>query len=84
MTKSELIEAIARKQKHLPAKDVELAVKHLRGCSTVREVCATFQTGQGSAGTRQREPAFSDQELTAAKSAISTVTKSPLKQYTLQ
>lgn len=29
MTKSELIEAIAQKQKHLPAKDVELAVKHL-------------------------------------------------------
>lgn len=29
MTKSELIEAIARKQKHLPAKDVELAVKHV-------------------------------------------------------
>ena len=29
MTKSELIEAIARKQKHLPTKDVELAVKHL-------------------------------------------------------
>ena len=29
MTKSELIETISRKQKHLPAKDVELAVKHL-------------------------------------------------------
>ena len=29
MTKSELIEVISRKQKHLPAKDVELAVKHL-------------------------------------------------------
>ena len=29
MTKSELIEVIARKQKHLPGKDVELAVKHL-------------------------------------------------------
>ena len=29
MTKSELIEAIARKQRHLPAKDVELAVKHV-------------------------------------------------------
>lgn len=29
MTKSELIEGMARKQKHLPAKDVELAVKHL-------------------------------------------------------
>lgn len=29
MTKSELIAAIARKQKHLPVKDVELAVKHL-------------------------------------------------------
>ena len=29
MTKSELIEAIARNQKHLPAKDVELAVKHI-------------------------------------------------------
>ena len=29
MTKSELIEMIARKQMHLPAKDVELAVKHL-------------------------------------------------------
>lgn len=29
MTKSELIELMARKQKHLPAKDVELAVKHL-------------------------------------------------------
>jgi integration host factor subunit beta len=29
MTKSELIELIARKQKHLPAKDVELAVKHM-------------------------------------------------------
>ena len=29
MTKSELIESIARKQKHLPAKDVELAVKYI-------------------------------------------------------
>ncbi len=29
MTKSELIEAIARHQKHLPAKDVELAIKHI-------------------------------------------------------
>ena len=29
MTKSELIESIARKQRHLPGKDVELAVKHL-------------------------------------------------------
>ena len=29
MTKSELIESIARGQKHLPAKDVELAVKHI-------------------------------------------------------
>lgn len=29
MTKSELIESIARKQNHLPAKDVELAVKHI-------------------------------------------------------
>ena len=29
MTKSELIEKLAAKQKHLPAKDVELAVKHL-------------------------------------------------------
>ncbi len=29
MTKSELIESISRKQKHLPAKDVELAVKHM-------------------------------------------------------
>ena len=29
MTKSELIETIASKQKHLPAKDVELAVKHV-------------------------------------------------------
>ena len=29
MTKSELIDVIARKQKHLPSKDVELAVKHL-------------------------------------------------------
>ena len=29
MTKAELIEMIARKQKHLPTKDVELAVKRL-------------------------------------------------------
>ena len=29
MTKSELIEVLARKQKHLPTKDVALAVKHL-------------------------------------------------------
>ena len=29
MTKSELIELIAQKQKHLPAKDLELSVKHL-------------------------------------------------------
>lgn len=29
MTKSELIEIIARKQRHLPTKDVELAVKHI-------------------------------------------------------
>jgi len=30
MTKSELIEIIAAKQKHLPAKDIELAVKQMR------------------------------------------------------
>ncbi len=29
MTKSELIDIIGRKQKHLPAKDVELAVKYI-------------------------------------------------------
>ena len=29
MTKSELIEAITQKQRHLPAQDVELAVKHM-------------------------------------------------------
>ena len=29
MTKSELIEIIAQKQKHLPSRDVELAVKYL-------------------------------------------------------
>lgn len=29
MTKSELIESITGKQRHLPGKDVELAVKHL-------------------------------------------------------
>lgn len=29
MTKSELIDIIARKQRHLPTKDVELAVKHI-------------------------------------------------------
>ena len=29
MTKSELIDIISRNQKHLPAKDVELAVKHI-------------------------------------------------------
>jgi len=29
MTKSELIEMVAKKQRHLPAKDVELAIKHL-------------------------------------------------------
>ena len=29
MTKSELIEIIAAKQKHLPAKDIELAVKQM-------------------------------------------------------
>ena len=29
MTKSELIEIVSRKQQHLPAGDVELAVKHL-------------------------------------------------------
>ena len=29
MTKSELIDAIARNQKHLATKDVELAVKHI-------------------------------------------------------
>ena len=29
MTKSELIEIISAKQKHLPAKDIELAVKQM-------------------------------------------------------
>lgn len=29
MTKSELIDLIGRKQRHLPTKDVELAVKHI-------------------------------------------------------
>ena len=39
MTKSELIEVIARKQKHLPTKDIELAVKHL--LETMRDALAS-------------------------------------------
>ena len=37
MTKSELIEIISAKQKHLPAKDVELAVKQLQRGSQCRQ-----------------------------------------------
>ena len=36
MTKSELIESIARSQKHLPAKDVELAVKQSQPAMAAR------------------------------------------------
>lgn len=42
MTKSELIEALARKQSHLAYKDVELAVKKLIGTNE-------SGTGHGSA-----------------------------------
>ena len=58
MTKSELIEAISRKQKHLPAKDVELAVKHL--LDLMSDSLATGQRieirGFGSIGLRFRLP----------------------------
>ena len=56
MTKSELIELIARNQKHLPAKDVELAVKHL--LDLMSDALARGERieirGFGSFRTRQR------------------------------
>ena len=58
MTKSELIETIARKQKHLPAKDVELAVKHV--LELMSESLANGQRieirGFGSFSLHYREP----------------------------
>ena len=56
MTKSELIEIISAKQKHLPAKDVELAVKQL--LEIMSDALATGEhieiRGFGSFRTRQR------------------------------
>ena len=58
MTKSELIEAISRKQKHLPAKDVELAVKlmidHMAECLASGERIEI--RGFGSFSLHYREP----------------------------
>ena len=58
MTKSELIEIISAKQKHLPAKDVELAVKQL--LEIMSDALATGERieirGFGSFRTRQRKP----------------------------
>jgi len=58
VTKSELIEAIAREQSHLPLKDVELAVKYL-----VERLSHALASGQrieirgfGSFSLRYREP----------------------------
>ena len=58
MTKSELIESIARNQKHLPAKDVELAVKHI--LEVMSEALASGERieirGFGSFRFRNRAP----------------------------
>ena len=58
MTKSELIEIIAQKQKHLPGKDVELAVKHL--LEIMSDALADGQRieirGFGSFSLHYREP----------------------------
>src|SRR5882757_9925786 len=79
MTKSELIEIISAKQKHLPAKDVELAVKQLlaafspptagtqsenrRGRRACRQTCAALQAGQRPARTRERRRGSADPRL---------------------
>ena len=59
MTKSELIESVASKQKHLPAKDVELAIKHL--LELMSETLADGQRieirGFGSFSLHYRPPA---------------------------
>ena len=43
MTKSELIELIAAKQSHLPAKDVELAVKQDRTADAIETARASVE-----------------------------------------
>ena len=69
MTKSELIEIISAKQKHLPAKDVELAVKQL--LEIMSDALATGERieirGFGSFRTRQRRGRIGRNPKTGAK-----------------
>jgi hypothetical protein len=52
MTKSELIEIISAKQKHLPAKDVELAVKQLLEIMSDALAPVNASRSAGSAASR--------------------------------
>ena len=73
MTKSELIESIAQKQKHLPAKDVELAVKHI--LELMSEALATGQRieirGFGSFSLHYRPPRMGRNPKTGEAVALS-------------
>ena len=73
MTKSELIEAISRKQKHLTAKDVELAVQHL--LDLMSDSLATGQRieirGFGSFSLHYRPPRIGRNPKTGEAVALS-------------
>ena len=73
MTKSELIESITRMQKHLPAKDVELAVKSL-----LEIMSGALSTGErievrgfGSFSLHYRPPRMGRNPKTGAAVALS-------------
>ena len=72
MTKSELIESIARSQKHLPAKDVELAVKHI--LELMSEALASGERieirGFGSFSLHYRPPRMGRNPKTGTKLVI--------------
>ena len=73
MTKSELIDVISRNQKHLPAKDVELAVKHI--LETMSDSLAAGQRieirGFGSFSLHYRPPRMGRNPKTGEAVALS-------------
>ncbi len=73
MTKSELIEILAKKQSHLPLKDVDLAVKHI-----VEQMNLALSSGErieirgfGSFSLRERPPRIGRNPKTGESVALS-------------
>ena len=73
MTKADLIEAISRKQNHLPAKDVDLAGIHLLDmrCDSLAKGQRSYIRGFGSFSLHYRPPRIGRNPKTGEAVALS-------------